>query len=112
MQLYLLDIMYIALWAVIQAFGGPAEHWKRLPSWQEERAMSYMAVVKGATGIQYFLEGIPFSRALWAECRKLALEINALTPAVCREEPESNVKPSSKPQSIDFIRRSQGGSSI
>ena len=70
------------MWAVLQAFGGPAEHWNRLPSWQEERLMSYLSIIHGARGIQYFLEGLPASRALWAECRKVSLEINALAPAV------------------------------
>lgn len=78
------------MWVVIQAFGGPVEHWSRLPTWQEERAMSYLSVIHGARGIQYFLEGMPFSRAVWAECRKVSLELNYLTPSVSIQNLYSN----------------------
>jgi len=48
--------------------------------------MSYLSVIHGARGIQYFLEGVTFSRAVWAECRKVSLELNYLTPSVSNQK--------------------------
>lgn len=59
------------VWIVPQAFGGN-EWWPREPTPQEERLMTYLAVIHGATGIQYFVrQGLnqrPKSTAAWAEC--------------------------------------------
>ena len=48
--------------------------------------MTYLALVHGATGIQYFIRrapvGNPISPNLWSECRRLALEIGELTPVL------------------------------
>jgi len=41
------------LWIVPQAFGG-GEWWAREPSASEERVMTYLALIHGATGIQYW----------------------------------------------------------
>jgi hypothetical protein len=66
------------VWIVPQAFGG-GEWWGREPSPQEIRAMTYLALVRGATGIQYFirqgLNGFPKSTVAWGECSKVALEV-------------------------------------
>lgn len=62
---------------VPQAFGG-GEWWERNPSRQEERVMTYLAVINGAVGIQYFIrvpEQFPYSPAAWSECRQVTLEI-------------------------------------
>lgn len=78
------------LWIVPQAFGG-GEWWAREPSAREERAMTYLALIHGATGIQYFIRrppiGNPVSPSLWSECRRLALEAQELTPALLSSEP-------------------------
>lgn len=70
-----------AVWIVPQAFGG-SEHWAREPSARELRAMTWLAVVEGATGIQYFirhgLNGFPKSVATWGECGKMALEVQEI----------------------------------
>lgn len=71
------------VWIVPQAFGG-GEWWGREPSPQEIRAMTYLALVRGATGIQYFirqgLNGFPKSTVTWGECSKVAMEMAGITP--------------------------------
>ena len=69
---------------VSQAFGG-GESWERNPSRQEERIMTYLAVINGAVGIQYFIrspEQFPYAPAAWSECRQVALEILDIAEAV------------------------------
>ncbi|NPV47953.1 MAG: hypothetical protein HPY69_13410 [Armatimonadetes bacterium] len=77
------------LWVVPQAFGG-GEWWRREPSRQEERAMTYLALIHGARGIQYFIRrpivGNPTSPDLWSECRRLMLELSQLVPALSSPE--------------------------
>ena len=77
------------IWCVPQAFGG-GEGWGREPTWQEQRCMTYLAIVHGATGIQYFIRRAPhnnpFVDGMWAECRKLAAEIKELTPVLLSHE--------------------------
>ena len=78
----------LPLWVVPQAFGG-GEWWKREPSRQEERVMTYLALIHGATGIQYFIRRPPAvnpnSPDLWSECRRLMFELGQLTPALAGE---------------------------
>ena len=78
-----------SIWIVPQAFGG-SEWWKREPTKQEIRVMTYLAVLKGARGIQYFirhgLNSFPKSTAMWAECGEIALEIAELTPFLVSSE--------------------------
>lgn len=80
------------LWMIPQAFGGE-QHWDRQPNARELRAMTYFAVIGGATGIQQFVLGAllpeynqgihwePKSH-MWAEARQLALEIAQVSPAL------------------------------
>jgi len=93
------------LWVVPQAFGG-GEGWKREPSRQEERVMTYLALIRGATGIQYFIRRPPATNPtspdLWSECRRLMLELSQLTPALAGERlpwPSANTSPSASPSS-------------
>ncbi len=71
------------VWIVPQAFGG-GEWWGREPTIQEIRNMTYLAIVNGATGIQYFirhgLNSFPKSTAAWNECGRMAIEIAEITP--------------------------------
>ncbi len=71
------------VWIVPQAFGG-GEHWGREPSPAEIRAMTYLSLVRGATGIQYFIRhgpnGFPKSHVTWGECGRMAMEVAQLTP--------------------------------
>ena len=78
-----------AVWIVPQCFGGN-EHWKREPTAAEMRVMTYLGLLEGARGIQYFirhgLQGFPKSPLLWAECSRLALETAELTPYLLSSE--------------------------
>lgn len=71
------------VWIVPQAFGGN-ENWKREPTPGELRVMTYLALINGARGIQYFiregLNGFPKSTETWNEAGKIALETAELTP--------------------------------
>lgn len=77
------------VWIVPQAFGG-GEHWKREPTVQEIRSMTYQAIVNGARGIQYFirhgLNVFPKSVPAWNECGRMAVEIAELTPWLLSDE--------------------------
>ena len=78
-----------ALWIVPQAFGGN-EWWRREPTAQEQRVMTYLSLIHGARGIQYFIRSprtsFPKSPIMWAECGALALETAELTPALTSGE--------------------------
>ena len=81
------------VWVVPQAFGG-AEWWAREPSAQEQRVMTYLALINGATGVQYFIYTPrlhPKSPRLWAECGNLALEASELVSALLSTEPRPQV---------------------
>jgi hypothetical protein len=87
------------VWIVPQAFGG-GELWRREPSLQEIRSMTWQAIIKGATGIQYFirlgLSSFPKSAATWNECGRMALEVSSLTPWLLSDEGSVNVNSDSK----------------
>ncbi len=46
------------VWIVPQSFGGN-EWWQREPDPREIRAMTYLSIIHGATGIQYFIRSGP-----------------------------------------------------
>ena len=77
------------VWIVPQAFGG-GELWSREPTIQEIRSMTWQAIIKGATGIQYFvrqgLNYFPKSAATWGECGRIAMEVAELTPWLLSDE--------------------------
>lgn len=83
------------VWLVPQAFGGN-EWWTREPTAGEVRAMTYLGVVNGAAGIQYFirkgLNAVPKSQATWGECGTIAQELMALTPALTSGQPAPPVE--------------------
>lgn len=85
----------VPIWCVPQAFGG-GEWWGREPTPAEERCMTYLAIVHGATGIQYFIRrppwNNPFVPALWGEIRRMAAEIRQLTPVLLSHEPRPSVE--------------------
>jgi hypothetical protein len=108
------------LWIVPQAFGG-GERWRREPSAREERAMTYLALVHGATGLQYFIRrapvGNPVSPSLWSECRRLALEVQELTPVLlATKHPPVSCEPASvhvtaRAVGDPLVRGGRGGAS-
>lgn len=77
------------VWIVPQAFGG-GELWSREPTHQELRSMTWQAIVRGATGIKYFVRQgpnyFPKSPSAWAECGRMAMEVAELTPWLLSEE--------------------------
>jgi hypothetical protein len=87
------------VWMVLQAFGG-GEWWGREPSLQEMRSMTWQSVVRGATGIQYFVRQgqnyFPKSVAAWSECGRMAMEVAELTPWLLSDEEALPVESSSK----------------
>ena len=88
------------VWLIPQAFGG-GEYWLREPTARELRVMTYLGLIHGATGIQYFIRrppiGNPKSPVLWSECRTIAMECAQLAPAVLSSEsaPKATCEPSS-----------------
>jgi len=82
------------LWIVPQAFGGN-EAWRREPTAAEQRVMTYLALIHGARGIQYFVRAprtsFPKSPIMWAECATLALETAELTPTLLSAELQPQV---------------------
>lgn len=87
------------VWLVPQAFGGN-EWWTREPSAQEVRAMSYLGLVSGASGLQYFIRrgpnGSPKSPATWGECGLIAQEMIELLPCLASGHPAPPVIVSGK----------------
>jgi hypothetical protein len=87
------------VWIVPQAFGG-GELWGREPSIQEIRSMTWQSIIRGATGIQYFvrqgLNYFPKSTATWGECGRMALEVAELTPWLLSDEETLAVESFSK----------------
>lgn len=77
------------VWFIPQAFGG-GEFWHREPTAKEVRAMTYLGLIHGATGIQYFIRrppiGNPKSPVVWSECRTLAMEFSQLVPSILSSE--------------------------
>jgi hypothetical protein len=77
------------VWIVPQTFGG-GEIWRREPTLQEIRSMTYQAIINGASGIQYFVrQGLnlfPKSTGTWNECGRMAVEIAELTPWLLSDE--------------------------
>lgn len=82
------------VWFIPQVFGG-GEYWYREPTANEVRVMTYLTMIHGATGVQYFVRrppiGNPGSPVVWSECRTLAMEISQLAPAILSQEPAPKV---------------------
>jgi hypothetical protein len=78
------------VWIVPQAFGGN-EYWEREPTRQELRAMTYLAIVNNAMGVQYFIRQgpnvFPKSTIAWNECGAMALEVAEITPYLFSPDP-------------------------
>ena len=87
------------VWIVPQAFGG-GEIWSREPSANEIRSMTWQAIIKGATGIQYFIRSgptsFPKSTATWNECGRIALEVAGIIPWLFSDEVPPGVISDSK----------------
>ena len=62
-----------------QAYGGAGRR-KRTPTAAEERVMAYIALIRGAVGVQYFIRQAPnsgpYAPSAWSEVRQVALEVS------------------------------------
>jgi hypothetical protein len=72
-----------SVWLVPQAFGGQ-EMWSREPTAGELRVMTYMGLINGAKGIQYYVHAPgnlnPQSVSAWSACSDMAVETAQMTP--------------------------------
>lgn len=79
----------IPVWLVPQAFGG-SEHWAREPSPAEIRLMTWLGVLHGASGIQYFirhgLSSFPKSSLTWDAASAAIKEIKNLGPVLLQAD--------------------------
>ena len=86
----------IPVWAVLQAFGYQNEKnkgwgWKREPTLQEMKAMTYLAIAQGARGIfyftyhgsQYFIKESPRH---WDDLKSLVSELRDIYPLLVSHE--------------------------
>ncbi|WP_158798346.1 carbohydrate binding domain-containing protein [Pedobacter sp. L105] len=71
-----------SVWLVPQAFGGQ-EMWPREPTGQEMRLMTYMGLISGVKGIQYYVHAAgnlnPQSVSAWSACSDVAVETAQMT---------------------------------
>jgi hypothetical protein len=78
-----------SVWLVPQAFGGQ-EMWPRESTPKELRVMTYLGLLEGAKGIQYFIRLgnnlAPQSVGDWSECSNIAVEISQMTPFLLSNE--------------------------
>ena len=106
------------LWVVPQAFDWSVWHTGKVdqvhrPTPEEERCMTYLAVVHGAKGIiywahtgsKYYIHDYPEH---WAAVKKIAGELNYLSPVLLR--PDSKRKVIVEGGSIDWMVKESGGS--
>ena len=84
-----------AVWLVPQAFGGN-EYWKREPTPNEMRLMTWYGIMNGATGLQYFIrsayQAFPKSTQSWNACSQSVTEINALLPYLLSNDIHPNAE--------------------
>lgn len=78
-----------SIWLVPQAFGGQ-EMWSRESTPKEIRVMTYLGLLEGAKGIQYYVRSTtnlnPQSVGAWSECSNMATEVSQMTPFLLSEE--------------------------
>jgi hypothetical protein len=71
-----------SVWLVPQAFGG-SEMWNREPTGQEIRLMTYMGLISGVKGIQYYVHAAgnlnPQSVSAWSAASNVAVETAQMT---------------------------------
>lgn len=68
--------------------------------------MTYLATIKGTRSMLYFLEGLPYARSVWAECRRVALEFQVLTPAILSPDggsPAASLAPSPRSPTVSIV---------
>jgi len=99
-----------SVWLVPQAFGGQ-EMWPREPTAHELRLMTYMGLVSGAKGIQYYVHAAgnlnPQSVSAWSACSDMAVETAQMTPFLLSADDAPEIK-ASDPKILTRAFRYQG----
>jgi hypothetical protein len=71
-----------SIWLVPQAFGGQ-EMWAREPTAKEIRLMTYLGLINGVKGIQYYTHAPgnqnPQSVSAWSVCSDMAVEVSQMS---------------------------------
>ena len=84
------------VWLVVQAFGG-VEHWPRAPTSAEVKNMVYQGLAQGVRGVFFYRYCSADERhiqpaPLWREVRRLAKELETLSPILVAEDRTSRVR--------------------
>ncbi|MEI9959478.1 MAG: carbohydrate binding domain-containing protein [Ferruginibacter sp.] len=78
-----------SIWLVPQAFGGQ-ELWGREPTAKEIRLMTYLGLINGVKGIQYYTHSLgnlnPQSVSAWSVCSDIAVEVNQISAFLLSDE--------------------------
>jgi hypothetical protein len=78
-----------SVWLVPQAFGGQ-EMWAREPTAKEIRLMTYLGLINGVKGIQYYTHAPgnlnPQSVSAWSACSDIAVEVSQMTAFLLSDE--------------------------
>lgn len=91
----------VPVWVALQVFGYQNEKnkgwgWKREPTYQEMKAMTYLAIARGARGIFYFTYrgteySIKDSPRHWEGLKTIVRELRAIYPLLTASEVEDGV---------------------
>lgn len=83
------------VWVILQAFGYQDEKdsgfgWKREPTYDETRAMTYLAIINGAKGVFYYTYEclgykIKKSKQHWSDLQSIVAELNSYLPVLTAE---------------------------
>jgi len=83
-----------SIWLVPQAFGGQ-EMWSRESTPKEIRVMTYLGLLEGVKGIQYYVRSAtnfnPQSVGIWSECSNMSVEISQMTPFLLSSEAQETL---------------------
>ena len=99
------------IWAIIQHFDGWG--WKRFPSFDELRAMSYLSIIHGAHGITWYTyggynqnHGVTSTPEHWREITTVAGELSSIHDQLCsrhaKEQPAVTILEGPKTDGLDY----------
>ena len=81
-----------AIWAIVQDFEGWG--WPRFPTDAEVRAMTYLSIIHGATGMTYYTyggtgknHGANYDPKVWANLKRIAGELSQLHDVLVEPDP-------------------------
>jgi len=94
------------VWIILQSVGH-----RRNPTAAELNFMTYIAIIRGASGITYWA-GIPRPRGTWNRMKELSREIEALTPILFSVEPTPQIKIRPEPTVTAITRQHDGATYV